>query len=71
MEPNEILALVSRVRRAMPRNVEVMGLCDELERAITRPRVRPKFDRAAYQRAYMREYMRGYRKRKGAETETP
>ena len=31
----EVLALIGRVRRAMPRNVDVMALCEELERAVT------------------------------------
>ena len=63
-----IIGLIGRVRRAMPRNAEVMVLCDELERRVVTPvvtptevvtsnqpcnqRNQPKRDRAAYMRSY-------------------
>jgi hypothetical protein len=61
----EVLSAIARVRRAMPRNVDVMLVCDELERQLVAPSTdgpRLKFDRVAYQREYMRE-RRARRKR--------
>jgi hypothetical protein len=56
---NEIAHIIGRVRRAMPRNDDVMTLCDELERRlVTRvvtpvvTAVTPKRDRAEYMRQY-------------------
>lgn len=54
---------IARVRRAMPRNEDVMAICDALETKLTtrQPTVSTeRFDR----KSYMRDYMRGYRKRK-------
>jgi len=67
---SEIYVLIARIRRAMPRNADVMVLCDELEGRVVTAVVTPvtpvvtmvtrnqppKRDRAAY--------MRGYRARK-------
>jgi hypothetical protein len=63
-----IIGLIGRIRRAMPRNVDVMVLCDELEGRVVTPvvtpaevvtrcqpcnqRNQPKRDRAAYMRSY-------------------
>ena len=63
-----IIALIGRIRRAMPRNANVMVLCNELERRVITPvvtptevvtsnqpcnqRNQPKRDRAAYMRSY-------------------
>jgi hypothetical protein len=63
-----IIALIGRIRRAMPRNADVMVLCNELEgRVVTsvvtpaevvtsnqprNQRNQPKRDRAAYMRSY-------------------
>jgi hypothetical protein len=33
----ELLATIARVRRAMPRNVDVMAICDYAERTIVEP----------------------------------
>lgn len=52
----EALKVISRVRRAMPRNEDVMMLCQELERLIVNPATKkPKFDRTTYQRDLMRK----------------
>lgn len=51
----------------MPRNDDVMALCQELERVfikITPSGPEPKFDRTAYMREYMRQRRR--RKQEGA-----
>jgi hypothetical protein len=50
----EIFKLIARIRRAMPRNTDVMDLCDWAEaRAVeTEPE---KFDRRSYMRDYMRK----------------
>lgn len=48
---------ISRVRRAMPRNADVMLICDDWERlgaALRAATAGPKVDR----RTYMREFMR-------------
>ena len=53
--------VIARVRRAMPRNADVMAICDECERlarALREAGSKPKIDR----RTYMREYMRARRK---------
>mgnify|MGYP001585449323 CR=1 FL=1 len=66
----EILMVIARVRRAMPRNGDVMLICSELEQRlikITPEGVQPKFDRVGY----MRGYMRDYRKRRKAEGTLP
>ena len=31
----DLIAVIARVRRSMPRNIDVMALCDELERLLT------------------------------------
>jgi hypothetical protein len=57
------LATVARVRRAMPRNSDVMRICEIAEEAITVRRIVQatelvavtKFDKKAYQREYMRK----------------
>jgi uridine kinase len=52
----EIMKTISRVRRAMPRNGDVMLLCQELERLLVHPETnKPKFDRKTYQRELMRK----------------
>jgi hypothetical protein len=64
----ELLKTISRLRRAMPRNEDVMALCDALEARLLKsdeptikaddeaaPINRPKFDKTAYQREYMRK----------------
>lgn len=35
MDNSEVLATVARVRRAMPRNTDVMVICDVLESSLT------------------------------------
>jgi hypothetical protein len=37
---DDLLKTVSRVRRAMPRNFDVMTICDELERRLVKPQFR-------------------------------
>lgn len=54
----EIVKLIARIRRAMPRNADVMELCDYAERMVSTSQPE-KFDR----RSYMREYMRKLRAR--------
>jgi len=61
---SEILQIIGRLRRAMPRNADVMALCDWAERQVTAPRVaidaplaraeptKPKLTRAEIQRNY-------------------
>lgn len=64
----EIIQTIARVRRAMPRNGDVMMVCSELERrlvTVTAEGLKPKFDRNAYQK----EYMRGYRRRQAEKRE--
>ena len=64
----ELIVLIGRIRRAMPRNADVMVLCNELEGRVVTPvvtpaevvasnqpcnqRNQPKRDRAAYMRSY-------------------
>ena len=53
-----IQATIDRVRRAMPRNLDVMVLCNFAEGALRRPapdrEVSGKFDKRSYQRELMR-----------------
>lgn len=53
----DLLVVVARVRRAMPRNPDVMAVCDAAERLSIQPKAsaRVPFDRKAYQREYMRK----------------
>lgn len=59
----ELLQTIARVRRAMPRNADVMAVCDAAERAEPRegktkvnvPLAPPKFDKKIYQRELMRK----------------
>jgi hypothetical protein len=37
MDKADVLAAIGRVRRAMPRNTDVMGVCDALERVMVAP----------------------------------
>ena len=59
---SEIILTLSRVRRAMPRNLDVMAVCDELERLMrsaavpSLPKGGGKFDKTGYQREYMKLY---------------
>ncbi len=62
MQANDLLATVSRVKRAMPRNADVMAICEALERRLIEappPAEKPKFDRRAYQRELMRKRRAG------------
>jgi hypothetical protein len=52
MQSNELVAAIARVRRAMPRNQDVMLICDAAEKAVT---VKPRFDKKTYQRELMRK----------------
>ncbi len=61
MSNTDDMATVARLRRAMPRNSDVMRVCDIAERAlIAKPSAvkssAPRFDKKAYQREYMRRY---------------
>lgn len=61
---SEIIQTIGRLRRAMPRNQDVMSVCDALEAALTAPRIsievplsrvdpgKPKLSRAEIQRNY-------------------
>ena len=51
----EIQPVIARVRRAMPRNMDVMAICDFADELAMR-QTRPKFDKRAYQRAWMRRH---------------
>ena len=65
MNRHELFELTKRLRRAMPRHVELLSLCDEAERlAVAGEPVRkgPKRDRAAY----MRDWRAGQKKSSGA-----
>ena len=53
---SQLLATIARVRRAMPRNADVMAVCDAAERGQV---VRPKAPNGTFnKKTYMREYMR-------------
>ena len=52
MQSNELVAAIARVRRAMPRNQDVMLICDAAEKLVA---AKPRFDKKAYQREYMRK----------------
>lgn len=68
LEYRDLIPVIERVRRAMPRNPDVMQLCDALEvfavqrqvepmmgirmTEATNPSTGPKRDRAAYMREY-------------------
>jgi hypothetical protein len=66
MDKAKLIETVARVRRAMPRNMDVMEVCGALESYL---RIvgggGKRFDRKVWMREYMRNYMRGYKKRKG------
>ncbi len=74
----EIMSTIAKVRRTMPRNSEVMSICDELEKRIITPAVKAdpvngsskkpkkKFDKTAYMRTYMRELRAEAKKAKAA-----
>ena len=61
---NELLATIGRLRRNMPRNGDVLDVCEALEKLLTKPATpvvanlpeRLGFDRTSYQREYMRRY---------------
>ena len=63
MSNEEDLAVIARVRRAMPRNSDVLQVCAVAERLIVGVAEKVPFDRKVYQRAYMRKW----RARKKAE----
>jgi hypothetical protein len=48
---SDTLQAIGRVRRAMPRNADVMLICDELEK-LMRSGSRPKLTRAQIQKNY-------------------
>lgn len=56
---SEIIQTIARVRRAMPRNKDVMDVCDALERELVTVapsgEAKQKFDRRSYQRELMRK----------------
>lgn len=65
----ELISAISRIRRVMPRNVDVMLICDELEKRIItvlpNGDIKPKFDRVTYQRELMRKRRAAERKAEG------
>lgn len=60
----DLVATIARVRRAMPRNADVMAVCDAAEQAqVTRLKApNGTFDK----KSYMRDYMRRRRAKKVA-----
>jgi hypothetical protein len=56
MASNELLSTIARVRRAMPRNADVMAICDAAEHSVVKVDGQPRFDRNAYMRGYMRHW---------------
>lgn len=52
---SELLGIIARLRRAMPRNTDAMAICDALEQTIVKP---------ARRRQAKTKTMRGYRQRK-------
>ncbi len=53
---NELLATIARVRRAMPRNEDVMAICEAAEKSlIVQPAEKKPFDKKVYQRELMRK----------------
>jgi hypothetical protein len=58
MQSNELLAIIAKVRRAMPRNADVMIVCDAAEQFVVKivaSQLKPRFDRKTYQRELMRK----------------
>ena len=63
MDDESLFSVIARVRRAMPRNADVMRICDAAERSavavgiakVSLRRGANKFDKTAYQRDYMRK----------------
>ena len=37
MDKIELIGLIARIRRNQPRNIDVMRICEELERLVTKP----------------------------------
>ena len=62
----ELTQSIARLRRAMPRNPDVLVVCEALERLGVSTRGASKFDKVAYQRSYMRDYRAGKRRRVAA-----
>lgn len=63
MDINEVLGAVARLKRAMPRNADLLLVCEAAERVVLIPkeiesgqRPKPAFDRNAYMRRYMRAW---------------
>lgn len=55
MRDLDLMQTIDRVRRAMPRNADVMAVCDALDAALRQAQVRtprPKLTRAEIQRRY-------------------
>jgi hypothetical protein len=66
----ELLQMIARTRRNMPRNQDVMQICNALEEKLksekkTLDKPVSDFDRQHYQRVYMRAY-RARKKQKAA-----
>ena len=62
----DLLQVIAKVRRAMPRNPDVMAVCDGLETRLRQnvqevklAPAKPRFDKRAYQREYMRKRRAG------------
>lgn len=51
----ELSQIIARVKQAMPRNADVMAICEALEGMLLKLDNKSKFDRTAYQRELMRK----------------
>ena len=74
---SEILQAIARVRRAMPRNADVMRICDELEwrlvdKVVDKPKVVNKVDKPVVDmvdrksKRVRTDYMRVYQRKRRA-----
>lgn len=67
MSPAELTEAIARVRRAMPRNKDVMALCDAAEDMAGKLRLNEaKLPRKEYMRIYQQERRRKLRRQKDA-----
>lgn len=76
MDKQHLLGAIARLRRSMPRNADVIDVCEALEGVILSPvdsgtnqppkrtSGLPSFNKQLYMKSYMREYRQGKRRTK-------